>query len=195
MTLRHYLISDDLDDLEKLEEQLEAGGIENPKIHVLSHDEIGVANHMHLHAVKSLFESDVVHSAEVGALVGVVAVTVILGGAYVLDLPDAILGWVPYVFLSFIAFGFCTWEGGLIGFQKRNYHFRQFENVLDQGKHIFLVDLDPEQEQKLSDVLKMHPDVVEVATEPGVPHWLLAVLHWLDGFVDRNLYSRSQQHK
>jgi hypothetical protein len=25
MTLRHYLISDDLDDLEKLEEQLEAG--------------------------------------------------------------------------------------------------------------------------------------------------------------------------
>lgn len=36
---------------------------------------------------------------------------------------------------------------------------------------------DTEQEQQLSDVLKTHPDVVEVATEPGVLHWLLAVLH------------------
>ena len=195
MTLRHYLISDDLDDLEKLEEQLEEHGIENPQIHVLSHDEVGLANHVHLHAVQSLFESDVVHSAEVGALVGTFAVMLILGGAYVFDLPDKILGWTPYVFLSVVAFGFSIWEGGLIGFQKTNYHFKRFENALDEGKHVFLVDLEEDQEKELVDLLKIHPDVVEVGTEPGAPHWMFVWLHWLDAFIDRNLYSHQQQHK
>jgi hypothetical protein len=162
---------------------------------VLSHDEVGLANHIHLHAVQSLFESDVVHSAEVGALVGAVAVTVILGGAYVLDFSDVILGWGPYIFLSFIAFGFCTRERGLISFQEPNYNFKQFEKSLNEGKHVFLVDLDPEQEAQLSDVLKTQPDVVEFATELVVPHWLLAIPHWMDRFIDRNLYSHSQQHK
>ena len=93
-----------------------------PQIHVLSEDGVGVANHIHLHAVQSLFTRDVVHSAEVGALVGLVGVILVLGGAYLLDLPDEIIGWMPYIFLSIVIFGFCTWEGGLIGIQRPNYH-------------------------------------------------------------------------
>jgi hypothetical protein len=34
--LRHYFISDSLDDLEVFEEQLEAAGVATPQIHVLS---------------------------------------------------------------------------------------------------------------------------------------------------------------
>ena len=49
-TLRHYFISDDLDDLDLLEDQLEHNGIDSPRIHVLSNDTVGVANHVHLHA-------------------------------------------------------------------------------------------------------------------------------------------------
>ena len=37
--LRHYFISDDLDDLELFEEQLESAGVSTPQIHVLSRDE------------------------------------------------------------------------------------------------------------------------------------------------------------
>ncbi len=195
-TLRHYVVGDDLDDLERLEEQLEAGGIENPQIHVLSNDAVGVDNHIHLHAVQSLFERDIVHSAEVGALVGIVGVIIVLGGAYALDLPDEIVGWVPYIFLSIVVFGFCTWEGGLIGIQKPNYHYKQFEKALDEGKHVFFVDLDPHQELEFSHMLKNHPDLIEVGTEVGNPHWMFAGLHWLDAFIDRNLYSRAQlKHK
>ena len=119
-TLRHYFISDDLDDLERLDEQLEAGGVENPQIHVLSNDDVGVANHVHLNAVQSLLQRDLVHSLEAGAVVGLLGVVLVLGGAYLLDLPDQIIGWVPYIFLSIVVFWLWSWGGGLIGIKKTN---------------------------------------------------------------------------
>ena len=71
--LRHYFISDNLDDLETFEEELEAAGITTPQIHVLSlHDE-EVAHHDHLNYVQSFMKKDIVHSAELGAVVGVFA--------------------------------------------------------------------------------------------------------------------------
>jgi hypothetical protein len=195
-TLRHYFISDDLDDLERLEEQLEAGGVENPQIHVLSHDDVGVANHMHLHAVQSLLQRDLVHSLEAGAVVGLLGVVLVLGGAYLLNLPDQIIGWVPYIFLSIVVFGFCTWEGGLIGIQKPNYHYKRFEDALNEGQHVFIVELDPDQEIDLARVLKDHPKLIEKGTEVGTPHWVFAWLHWLHAFIDRNLFSSAQlRHK
>jgi len=191
-TLRHYFISDDLDDLELLEEQLEASGIESPQIHVLSNETVELANHVHLHAVKSLLERDVVHSAEAGAVVGLIGAALVLGGAYALNLPDAIIGWVPYIFLSIVVFGFCTWEGGLIGIQKPHYHYKRFEEALNQGQHVFIVDLDPSQEEYLTRVVKNHPGLIDKGTEIGTPHWVFAWLHWLHAFIDRNLFSAAQ---
>lgn len=192
-TLRHYFISDDLDDLDLLEDQLEHSGIDNSRIHVLSNDSVGVANHIHLHAVQSIFRRDVIHSFEVGAAVGLLGVCLVLGVTYLLDLPDDVIGWTPYVFLSVVVMGFCTWEGGLIGMQKPNIHFKRFEQALDEGKHVFIIDLDPDQEIDLVTALKDHPKLLEAATEVGSPHWILAALHWLDAFIDRNLFSHSQQ--
>ena len=192
-TLRHYFISDDLDDLDLLEDQLEHAGIDSPRIHVLSNDSVGVANHIHLHAVQSIFTRDVVHCTIVGAMIGLLGVCLVLGVTYVLDLPDAIIGWTPYIFLSIVVLGFCTWEGGFVGMQKTNYHYKQFESALEDGKHVFIVDLDPNQESSLTTALQDHPKLLEAATEVGSPHWILASLHWLTAFIDRNLFSSAQQ--
>lgn len=192
-TLRHYFISDDLDDLDLLEDQLEHAGIDSPRIHVLSNDSVGVANHIHLHAVQSIFTRDVVHCAVIGAVIGLLGVCLVLGVTYLLDLPDATIGWTPYIFLSIVVMGFCTWEGGFVGMQKTNYHFKRFESALDDGKHVFIVDLDPDQESSLSIALQDHPKLLEAATEVGSPHWILASLHWLTAFIDRNLFSSAQQ--
>ena len=192
-TLRHYFISDDLDDLDMLEDQLEHAGIDRPRIHVLSNDSVGVANHIHLHAVQSIFTRDVVHCTCMGAVAGLLGVCLVLGVTYGLDLADATIGWTPYIFLSIVVMGFCTWEGGFVGMQKTNYHFKRFESALDDGKHVFLVDLDPNQENSLSRALKDHPKLLEAATEVGSPHWLLASLGWLAVFIDRNLFSSAQQ--
>ena len=54
--LRHYFISNSLDDLEVFEEQLEAAGVSTPQIHVLSRNDAEVENHHHLHAVQSFMK-------------------------------------------------------------------------------------------------------------------------------------------
>ena len=192
-TLRHYFISDDLDDLDLLEDQLEHAGIDSARIHVLGNDSVSVANHIHLHAVQSIFTRDVVHCIAVGAVIGLLGVCLVLGVTYVLDLPDAIIGWTPYIFLSVVVMGFCTWEGGFVGMQKTNYHYKQFDSALEDGKHVFIVDLVPNQEKSLSTALQDHPKLLEAATEVGSPHWILASLRWLAAFIDRNLFSSTQQ--
>ena len=54
---RHYYISDNLDDLETIEYELEASGINSEQIHVLSKKVADVEEH-HLHEVNSLMEQD-----------------------------------------------------------------------------------------------------------------------------------------
>ena len=46
---RRYFVSNNLDDLEVLEEQLESAGVSTPQIHVLSRNDADVENHHHLH--------------------------------------------------------------------------------------------------------------------------------------------------
>jgi len=195
-TLRHYFVSDDLDDLELLQEQLEDRGVENPQIYVLSNDDPGVANHVHLNAAMSLLKNDVIHSGEIGALTGLIGALVVVGVAYMLGLPELKMGWVPYIFLAIVVFGFCTWEGGLIGFQRPNYHYKRFEGALAEGKHVFIIELDPDQEPILESLLEAHPHLEESGTEIGPSHWIYVCRHWAMDWIDRNLLSQSQlRHK
>lgn len=64
---RHYYISDNLNDLENVEYELEASGINSEQIHVLSEKVADVEEH-HLHEISSLMEQDAVHSGEIGAV-------------------------------------------------------------------------------------------------------------------------------
>ena len=70
--LRHYCISDDLDDLEAIEEQLESAGVSTPQIHVLTAHDAELDHHEHLHRVQSFMKKDVIHSTVIGAAIGVV---------------------------------------------------------------------------------------------------------------------------
>lgn len=191
-TLRHYFISDNLDDLEVLEEELEQAGVTTPQIHVLSNDDTGLANHRHLHEVLSFMKKDLVRSLMIGAVVGAVLSSLIIGAAWFFDLPEKTVGWVPFIFLAIIALGFSTWEGGLFGIQVPNTQFQRFEQGLKEGKHVFIVDLDPDQEPILERALSDHPTLTMESTETGTPHWIFALRNRFYRFVDRNLMSYSQ---
>ncbi len=193
-TLRHYFIGTDLDDLEVFEEQLEDAGVGTPQIHVLTNDETGAANHKHLNEVTSLAKKDVVHAAEVGALIGLAGALLVLFVAAFADLPEATVGWVPFVFLAIVILGFCTWEGGLFGIQESNVRFKRFDDALQEGKHIFFVDLRADQEPILRILIARHPNLESAGTEEGTPAWIHEFRRWLFFFIDRNLFSQSQMH-
>jgi hypothetical protein len=168
---RHYYISDDLDDLEIVERDLEAAGVTTPQIHVLSENDSGVELH-HLHNVEAVLKKDVVHGTELGAIVGAIGATAILLLAWWSGLPETYT-WVPAIFLAVIVLGFCTWEGGLIGIQEPHVDFRRFQEDLHQGKHILFVDIDPEQEGLLRDVVSEHSKLRDAGEGSSTPRWIV----------------------
>ena len=99
---RFYYISDDLDDLEQIEHDLEAGGIARPQIYLLSNDDVGLDNH-DVNRVASFLKTDVIHSGEIGAVLGLAVAGVILLVAHFSGIA-AQVGWVPFVFLAIIGF-------------------------------------------------------------------------------------------
>jgi hypothetical protein len=154
---RRYYISDDLDDLDAIEEQLESAGVSTPQIHVLTAHDAELDHHEHLHRVQSFMKKDIVHSTLIGAVIGVCASVLVLAVAHFAGWTHSAAGWVPFVFLAVVVLGFCTWEGGLLGIHKPNCHFARFEKAIKNDKHILCVDLHPDEEAILQRVLKSHP--------------------------------------
>ncbi|PCJ22071.1 MAG: NAD/FAD-utilizing enzyme [Gammaproteobacteria bacterium] len=167
-SLRYYFVGNDLDDLEHLEEELEEGGISTPQIHVLSLNDGEMAKHPHLHEVQSITKLDLVHSTLLGAAVGVFGLCAIVSSAYLFNLTETV-GWLPFIFLAVLVFGFCSWEGGLIGISISNYKFRRFDDELKEGKHILFVDVTQDQEGILKPIVSNHPNVASAGTGKPMP--------------------------
>lgn len=170
---RLFYLSEDLDDLDAFEEELEAEGIADDQIHVLSLDNAGVASHEHLHDVQSLLRKDVIHSGEYGLLVGIVATLLVLLATYIFGWYQTAAGWTPFFLLSIALLGFFTWEGGFIGIQTFNVNFRRFEEELLQGKHVFFVDVADDQVAIVERVGKNHPTAEPAGTGRSTPHWVI----------------------
>ena len=179
---RHFFISDDIDDLERLEEELEREGVVTPQIHVLTNDDTAAAQHNHLHQVVSLMKKDVVHSTLIGAGVGVVAAILSLLVAYAAGWSETRAGWIPFIFLAIVLLGFFTWEGGLRGIEEPNHHFRKFEKALEDGNHVFFVDLEPHQNRAVAQVLKRHKGIHFAGKARGSPHWLVTAQYRVKRF-------------
>lgn len=169
---RYYFITDDLDDLEAVEMELESCGVATPQIHVLSASDREVAMHQ-LHEVHPFMKTDVVHWGLRGACFGVVAMLLVLAFAYFSGLAAA-TSWVPFVFLAIVLLGFCTWEGGFFGFQVPNREFRRFQDALQEGKHILLVDLKPSEVPVLERVSAHHGKLLPAGKGAATPAWIVA---------------------
>jgi hypothetical protein len=170
---RHFYISNDLDDLERLERDLENRDISRPQIHILSNDDAELEKH-HLNQVESLLKKDVIHSTLIGAVVGVAVAILVLGTTYILGLVEGYL-WIPVIFLAIILLGFCTWEGGLIGIQEPHHEYRKFHKLLEHGKHVLIVDITPAQEETLQQVIRSHPRVKSAGLGGDIPDWVVGM--------------------
>jgi hypothetical protein len=169
---RHYYVSDDLNDLEAVARELEQSGLSSPQIHVLSENDAEVEKH-HLHAIEAVLKQDVVHSTQLGAVVGIIGAALILGLTYAMQWHTSAAGWLPSGFLAVIVLGFCAWEGGLVGIQIPNYQFKRFQALLKQGKHIFFVDVDANQYEVLCQVVKRHDALIHAGTGDATPYWVV----------------------
>ena len=179
---RHFYISDDLDDLDQIEEELETSGVHRPQIHVFSKDDAGVETHDHLHNIEAVLKQDVVHGTIVGALIGAALFVLVLVVTAVFGWADA-YSWWPFIFLAVVLLGFATWSGGLYGIQVPHKDFKRFESQLRDGKHVFIVDVDPEQEDRLNRVISGHPRLQLAGTGAATPRWVVMGQHHVREFT------------
>lgn len=180
---RHFYLSDNLADVEALAKDLEGNNIQWPHIHILTRNEADLENRQ-LHSVDSLSRQDVVPSTLAGFFVGVLAALVPLLVAYFFGLQWGYL-WIPVIFLSIILLGFCTWEGGLIGFQRPHREFQRFDKALARGKHVLIIDVPPEQQDTVQHIVAGHPKVRPAGTSGTAPGWFIGMqkgwhkfIHW-----------------
>lgn len=169
---RHYYISDSLEELEQVEQELESSGISTEQIHVLSDKDADI-EHRQLHGVPSVMKTNMVHSGLKGVLVGLLLAVLVLAGAYWFGWTNTFAGWVPFLFLALVVLGFSIWEGGFFGIQESNRYFRPFHKKLHEGKHVFFVDVEPTQEPALASIVQRHPALEVAGTGGATPHWLI----------------------
>ncbi|MGQ7848168.1 NAD/FAD-utilizing enzyme [Granulosicoccus sp. 3-233] len=171
---RYYFISDDLDDLEQIEIELIAQGVSSPQIHVLSRDNASVQRHEKLTGVTSLMKRDLMHSALIGAVAGFALAILVLLIAGLAGWSSGAAGWTPFIFLAFAVFGAMTWLGGLRGIQTPNHHFQRFQSVLDEGRHVFFIDLEAEGKTVLDKICADHPRLEPAGLGTATPDWIQA---------------------
>lgn len=180
--IRHFFISDDLNDLVTIERELSDQGFSKSQIHVLSENDADVTEHQ-LPEVESVLKKDVVRYTEIGALVGLSLSSMTLLFAYIMGWTSSQAGWLPFIFLAIVILGFCTWEGGLIGIQTPNKNFSKFQSLLDKGKHLLFIDIDPIQEPALSRVVNTHPKLVNAGHGYGAPGWVVKSRDYFHSFM------------
>lgn len=174
--IRHYFTSGDLDDLERVEQELVSAGITTPHIHILSRSNAAVHDHPDLNPVRSMMKRDIVHSTLMGALVGWLLAILSILLALFAGWTETTAGWAPFIFFAVILLGFCTWVGGMHGLRVPNYRFERFQKSLDEGNHVLFVDLEHSQENVLEKICEKHPNLQFSGTGQSMPEWII----WLE---------------
>ncbi len=190
---RFYYTGDSLDEFEQIERDLESCGIPRSQIYLLSNDDVGLDNH-DVNRVASFFKTDVIHSGEIGALLGLAIAAAILLVTHFSGVA-AQVGWVPFVFLAIVSFGFTTWEAGFIGIQRPNTHFIRFDEALAQGRHVMFVETRIPDKKKLKKVFKHYPNIKRAGTERTHTGLLMLILRSWEKLRSRALVFQGRPSK
>ncbi len=158
--LHTYLISDSLDEIEQVHDELVEQGIPDIHQHVLSDDDAGVTEH-HLRSVNPFNKTDIVRCTIMGAVLGFLISFSLLSMPFLFDVTTPI-GAVPFVFGALVFLGLFTWEGGLIGLHKVNHHYQKIDKDIHNGKHLLIVDHGQEEFTSLNKVIAKHSALKQV---------------------------------
>lgn len=170
---RYYFVTDNLDDLAAVEDDLKAYGISPLQMHLLSLadaevDKLGLANTL------SIQRTNVMTAMGRGFLTGLALVAALVVGFWLFGV-QASTSWMMVSVLCVIVLGFCTWEGGLKGFQEPSQQQQRFRQYLESGKHLFYVDVNNKQKDAVGSVVKTHRHLQPMGSEKGEADWAFNV--------------------
>lgn len=168
---RLYYLTGTLNSVSQISEDLHNNGVTDWHIHVLSKDEAGLY-HRHVHSAHLFQQNDVIHSGELGAILGgAVGLVIVLILHHAMPFLTGPVAPAMLVFIAGVLTLFGAWCGGLVGATRENYKVARFHNDIERGKHLIMVDVHKPQEQQVRQQLRQyHPEALLAATGSS---WIL----------------------
>ena len=168
MSRRIYWLLPDRESAKTTMNDLLLAGIEARRIHFVGREDTDMTG---LNPANVLQTSDVVRAAEMGLILGA-GVGALLGGLVAVHYP--IVGYEPNwgvgaaVAIAGAIFG--TWTSTMIGVSTPSKRLARFEQQIEQGQILLMVDVPMWQVEKIEARLRaLHPEAHLEGTEPDIP--------------------------
>ena len=148
---RLYYLSDNIDYVKAISDELHQSGISDWNFHVMSRDEAGIYTH-HLHGSNPLQRTDFIHGALRGTLCGLtLSLLAVIGLLWQTSFPHE----VPIAAALMLTM-FSTWVGGLIGISRVHYKIARYYDKLQAGEYLIMVDVPRKYAASIEPILESH---------------------------------------
>jgi hypothetical protein len=164
---RLYFLVPSLDSAKKIVDELLLARVEERHIHVIAKEGTPLEN---LPEASFLQKTDFVPALERGLAVG--GATGVLAGLVAITFPPAglVLGGGALLSVALAGAGFGAWLSSMIGASVPNSRLKQFEDAIEQGEILFMVDVPKARVEEIDDMVKRHHPEAEIeGTEPTIP--------------------------
>jgi len=164
---RIYFLIPDLQTAAKVTDELLLARVDERHIHVIAREGTKLGD---LPKASLLQTSDVIPAVERGLAVG--GVTGILAGVAAVSFPPAglVLGGGAILATALAGSGIGAWLSSMIGVDVMNSQITQFQDAINKGEILFLVDVAKDRVEEIETMVKMHhPDADVEGTEPHIP--------------------------
>lgn len=162
---RIYFLAPNIQITHKIVDELHAEGIEDIHIHILAKRDTPLEG---LHEAGVTIKTDFISAAERGVALG--GTTGLLAGLIGLRFAGFIIAGGPLLGAIVAGATIGSLAGGLAGMNSGNSRLKQFEQAIEQGELLVLVDVPKERIEAISQLItKHHPTAEFGGMEPILP--------------------------
>ena len=167
MRLRMYVTLPDLASARQLANDLLLARVEDRHMHFLARRGTDLGE---LHEASYLQKTDAIHGAFTGLVIG--GIVGVLVGLLLVYFPPggASIQLVAVLIAAVVGAALGVWLAGMMGLQVPNTQLKGFEQELQAGKILLMLDLPAERFEEIKQVIaRTHPEATDRGSEPMVP--------------------------
>jgi len=166
---RLYFLVPMIEDTKRIVDELLLARVEERHIHIVAKDHHALEE-AHLPEAGLFEESDFVPALERGLTVG--GATGLIAGVTAVTFPPAglVLGGGAILATSLLGAGLGAWVATMIGVSVPNTQLKRFQEAIDQGQLLMLIDVPKDRVDEITTLVKQHhPEAHVEGTEPTMP--------------------------
>jgi uncharacterized protein YheU (UPF0270 family) len=162
---RLYFLLPNLSVAHNVVDELLLARVAEKQIHVIAREGTELGD---LPEASLLQKSDFVPAVERGVALG--GATGVIAGLVAIAMPGVVIAGGALLAMGLAGAGMGAWLGGMIGMDVDNSHVKQFQNAVQNGQILMLVDVPKDSVDTIQEsIRKHHPDVDLEGTEPTIP--------------------------